>query len=89
VYDHHPRREDLNPEWETYLVTNGSNTSQLVTRIREREIPLTPIQATLLALGLYEDTGSFTYGSTAAEDLQAAGFCLAQGADLDIIARFL
>jgi len=89
VYDHHPRREDLNPEWETYLVTNGSNTSQLVTRIREREIPLTSIQATLLALGLYEDTGSFTYGSTAAEDLQAAGFCLAQGADLDIIARFL
>jgi tRNA nucleotidyltransferase (CCA-adding enzyme) len=52
-------------------------------------VPLTPIQATALALGLYEDTGSFTYGSTTAEDLLAAGFCLEQGADLDIVTRFL
>ncbi|MBW6466280.1 MAG: CBS domain-containing protein [Brevefilum sp.] len=89
VYDHHPRRDDLNPEWECHLVTSGSNVSQMVARIRERGIPLTPIQATALALGLYEDTGSFTYGSTTAEDLLAAGFCLEQGADLDIITRFL
>jgi tRNA nucleotidyltransferase (CCA-adding enzyme) len=89
VYDHHPRREDLNPEWETHLVDNGSNTSQLVARIREQGVELTPIQATTLALGLYEDTGSFTYGSTTAEDLLAAGFCLAQGADMDIVTRFL
>ena len=89
VYDHHPRREDLNPEWDCHLVSYGSNTSQLVARIRERGIELTSIQASMLALGLYEDTGSFTYGSTAAEDLLAAGFCLAQGADLDIVTRFL
>jgi tRNA nucleotidyltransferase (CCA-adding enzyme) len=89
VYDHHPRREDLNPEWECHLVNYGSNTSQMVKRIRDQGIPLTGIQATTLALGLYEDTGSFTYGSTAAEDLLAAGFCLAQGAVLDTITRFL
>ena len=89
VYDHHPRREDLNPDWDCHLVSYGSNTSQLVARIRDRGIKLTGLQATMLALGLYEDTGSFTYGSTAAEDLLAAGFCLAQGADLDVITRFL
>ena len=89
VYDHHPQREDLNPDWECYLVSYGSNTSQLVARIREQGIALTKIQATALALGLYEDTGSFTYGSTSAEDLLAAGFCLSQGADLDIVTRFL
>ena len=89
VYDHHPRRDDLNPEWECHLVSFGSNTSQMVARIRDAGIKLTPIQATVLALGLYEDTGSFTYGSTAPEDLLAAGFCLSQGADLDIVTRFL
>ncbi len=89
VYDHHPRREDLNPEWEAHLVDYGSNTSQLVARIRAQGVALTPIQATTLALGLYEDTGSFTYGSTTAEDLLAAGFCLSQGADMDIVTRFL
>lgn len=89
VYDHHPRRDDLNPEWECHLVSYGANTSQMVARIRDQGIQLTSIQATTLALGLYEDTGSFTYGSTAAEDLMAAGFCLAQGADLDIVTRFL
>ncbi len=89
VYDHHPRRDDLNPQWETHLVNFGSNTSQMVARIRERGMDLTNIQATTLALGLYEDTGSFTYGSTTAEDLEAAGFCLSQGALLDIVNRFL
>lgn len=89
VYDHHPQREDLNPEWECHLVSYGANTSQMVARIRERGITLTHIQATTLALGIYEDTGSFTYGSTTAEDLLAAGYCLSQGADMDIVNRFL
>jgi tRNA nucleotidyltransferase (CCA-adding enzyme) len=89
VYDHHPRREDLNPDWVCHLVGYGSNTSQMIGLIREKGIDLTRLQASALALGLYEDTGSFTYGSTTAEDLNAAGFCLAQGADLDIITRFL
>jgi tRNA nucleotidyltransferase (CCA-adding enzyme) len=89
VYDHHPRRDDLDPSWELHLVTSGSNVSQLIARIRDADIKISSLQATTLALGLYEDTGSFTYGSTSAEDLKAASFCIAHGADLDIISRFL
>jgi tRNA nucleotidyltransferase (CCA-adding enzyme) len=89
VYDHHPRREDLNPNWELHLTTSGANTSQLVGRLRDSQSTLTSIQATTLMLGLHEDTGSFTYGSTTAEDLEAAAFCLAQGADLDTVGKFL
>ena len=89
VYDHHPRREDINTNWETHFTDAGSNTSQMVAMIRERGIALTPIHATTLALGLYEDTGSFTYDSTTADDLEAAGFCIRQGADLDIVSEFL
>lgn len=89
VYDHHPLRDDLDPNWELHMVKSGSNTSQLLSRIKEAEISLTPIQATTLALGLYEDTGSFTYGSTTKEDLAAAGYCLSHGADLDVISQYL
>jgi len=89
VYDHHPLREDLNPAWELHLTQSGANTSQLVTRIQAAGLTLTPPQANTLALGLYEDTGAFTYGSTTAQDLAAASFCLAQGADPDLLSHYL
>ena len=89
VYDHHPRREGLDPDWEVHLVSSGANTSQMVERIHERGIVPNQTQATMLALGLYEDTGAFTYGSTTAADLHAAAFCLENGADLDVIGQFL
>ncbi len=78
VYDHHPRREDLDPDWELHLTTSGANTSQLVAKLREANGALTSVQANTLMLGLHEDTGSFTYGSTTPEDLEAAAFCLTQ-----------
>ena len=89
VYDHHPKREDLDPNWEQHFIQSGSNTSQMVAMIRAKSIELTTVQATTLALGLYEDTGSFTYDSTTAHDLEAAGFCIRHGADLDIVSEFL
>ncbi len=89
VYDHHPLKDDLDPSWELNLIKTGANTTQMVELLRQTGVELSPIQATTLMLGLYEDTGSFTYGSTTPEDLQAAGFCLAQGADLDIVADYL
>ncbi len=89
VFDHHPLREDIDPDWELHLVQFGSNASQMVDRIREKRIDLNILEATTLALGLYEDTGSFTYGSTTQEDLQAAAYCIEQGANLDTVGQFL
>ena len=89
VYDHHPKRDELDPAWELHLTTAGANASQLVAMLREKKTSLTPVQANTLMLGLHEDTGSFTYGSTASEDLEAAAYCLSQGADLDTISRYL
>ena len=89
VYDHHPIREEINPNWELHLVKSGANASQMVSIIQKNDILMTPLQATTLALGLYEDTGSFGYGSTTAEDLKAAAFCIASGANLDLVGQFL
>ncbi len=91
VYDHHPLKANLDPDWELHLVSSGANTTQMVALLQKAlpDLDLSPVQATTLLLGLYEDTGAFTYGSTSPADLLAAGYCLRQGGDLDIVSRYL
>jgi tRNA nucleotidyltransferase (CCA-adding enzyme) len=87
--DHHPLREDLPDEWQVSLVDTGATTTILVETLRELNHELSTVQATLLLLGIYEDTGSLTYSSTTPRDLQVAAFLLAQGASLRIAGDFL
>ncbi len=42
-----------------------------------------------MALGIYEDTGSFQHSSTCPEDLNAAAWLLSCGANLDIVTQFV
>jgi len=42
-----------------------------------------------MALGIYEDTGLFTYSSTTKEDLEQAAFLLSCGANLNTIVSFV
>ena len=61
VYDHHPPTEqDIQGDFELNELT-GANTTLLVELIRRRKIHITPDEATIMCLGIYEDTGSFTY----------------------------
>ncbi|MCA9915600.1 MAG: CBS domain-containing protein, partial [Anaerolineae bacterium] len=64
-------------------------TTLLVELIREERIPLSSLESTLLALGIYADTGMLTYGGTTPRDLQAAAWLLDHGAVLDTVQRFL
>lgn len=89
VIDHHPRRESLSPEWEVWIVEIGATTTVLTETLQEHNSGLTPMQATLLMLGIYEDTGALTYTRTSPRDLLAASFLLAQGANLNILNDFL
>ena len=89
VIDHHPLRDDLPLEWDITVSGTGANTTLFVENIQERDIPLNPIQATLLLMGIYEDTGSLTYYQTKPRDLRAASYLLEQGASLQIAADFL
>jgi CBS domain-containing protein len=61
----------------------------MVKRIKDEGIVLSPIQATLLLAGIYEDTGNLTFPSTTADDAYAAAFLLEKKADLGIISTFL
>ena len=67
----------------------GATVTLLIREIRKRGIDLNAEEVTILALGLYEDTGSFTFSSTTAEDLEAAAWLLDKGVNLNIIANMM
>ena len=89
IYDHHPAHpQDIQGDLE--VVDNvGAATTLFVEIFRKRGIPLSPEEATLLALGIYEDTGSFTFNSTTPRDMEAAAFLMTQGADLNLVSDYV
>jgi len=89
IIDHHPLRSEVPEEWEKIIRETGATTTIFVQAIQERDLPLTPIQATLLLLGIYEDTGSLVYTRTTAEDIFAAGILVERGASLSIVADYI
>jgi len=67
----------------------GATTTILIEQLRRRQIPLSSFEATVLALGLYEETGSFGFSSTTSRDLEAGAFLVAAGADLNQVTDIL
>ena len=47
------------------------------------------MEATLLALGIYEDTGSLTYSTTTVRDLRCVTWLVEHGANLAVVSDFL
>jgi len=89
VIDHHPRKKSSKADWQIEIGNTGACTTLLLREIRARNLPLSIIQATLLLLGIYEDTGSLTYTTTTSEDAYAAAWLLENKADLNIVAKYL
>ncbi|MCJ8500764.1 CBS domain-containing protein [Desulfatitalea alkaliphila] len=89
VYDHHPIKEgDITGVVDVHRVTGA--TATLMTEIlRQRKMPLNAEEATIICLGIYEDTGAFTFSSTTAEDLRAAAYLVSQGANINVIANLI
>lgn len=88
LWDHHPDSGDIVASWECRGKT-GANVTLMIPRLKKEKISLTPMQATLFLLGIYEDTGNMMFPSTTAEDASAVCFLLEQKADLNIVANFL
>lgn len=87
IFDHHPE-EKLRGKSNVVLRECGACTTILMEMLQERSIPLSPLEATLFLIGIYEDTGFFTFPTTTPHDLQAASFLLSQGAMVSYIPRF-
>ncbi len=88
IYDHHPKREgDLVGAWEQAEII-GATTTLMVEKLRAEGCLLSKFEATLLALGIYEDTGNLLFESTTARDAAALSFLLACGANLKLVSEF-
>jgi tRNA nucleotidyltransferase (CCA-adding enzyme) len=89
IYDHHPiNKEDIRGELEV-IEHMGSVSAIFTDIIQKKNIPLTPMEATVLCLGIYEETGFLSYSSTTPKDLLAAAYLLKKGANLNIVSNFL
>jgi tRNA nucleotidyltransferase (CCA-adding enzyme) len=90
LFDHHG--DDL-PPWasEAHAVrsTDGALSSTLAGILAERGIEPTPTEATALALGIHEDTGSLTYPTTTLRDVEALAYCMRHGGNQELIGAFL
>lgn len=88
VIDHHMGHAPK-PDWRYQVEAVGATTTLLIEKLQANGLTLTVVEATLLLLGIYEDTGSLTYDTTTTRDAQAASWLLEQGAQLSIVRRFL
>jgi tRNA nucleotidyltransferase (CCA-adding enzyme) len=90
LFDHH--RGPV-PDWTSpgtaVLSEDGALTTTLVGVLAEREIGVTPLEATAFALGIHEDTGSLTYPTTTQRDAEALAWCLRHGSRQELLAGYL
>jgi tRNA nucleotidyltransferase (CCA-adding enzyme) len=88
VFDHHPGAIDVECE-ESVDEECGSVTSILTEILEKKGIEVTPFEATLFLLGIYEDTGFLTFPTTREKDYDSAKRCLKWGGQLTEISRWL
>jgi tRNA nucleotidyltransferase (CCA-adding enzyme) len=90
VFDHHAGELPgwVRPE-NAVVSTDGALATTLVGILAERESAVTPLEATVFALGIHEDTGSLTYSSSTRRDADALAWCLRHGARQEVLATFL
>lgn len=89
IYDHHPSAKIDLPYESAIVRERGATVTIFVEIFREKGIDINPGEATLMALGLYEDTGGLTFSSVRPEDFQAASWLLEKGADLNIVSDYM
>ncbi len=89
IYDHHPADEYVIHGDIEYIRDVGATTTIMAQLFVERGIVPTADEATMMMLGLYEDTGHLLFAGTTPADFQAAAFLLEHGAQLNTVADFL
>jgi len=89
IYDHHPdRKNDIKGDLEV-IASTGATATIISEILQEKKIDISPDEATIICLGIYEDTGSFTFPSTTKRDFLSAAFLLSKGANLKTISNLI
>lgn len=89
IYDHHPpSNDDLHGSVEMVKEV-GATVTILCQVLKKKKIEISPDEATIMMLGIYEDTGNLTFSSIQKDDYLAAAYLLSKGADLNVISDIL
>lgn len=89
LYDHHPSTINA-MKGSLEIIRDVGSTATIFTQLfQEKKIEINSEEATVLALGIYQDTGSLTHSTTTADDLLAAAWLLEKGANIDVISQFV
>ncbi len=89
IYDHHPSSPDDFHGTVEVVQEKGATVTVLLPLLRERGVEITPEEATVMLLGIYEDTGSLTFPNTTEDDFYAAAYLFSKGASLNIISDMI
>lgn len=85
LYDHHPPSQDEIPAEKRIIEPVGAVTTLMVEILLREGIPISPQDATLYAMGIYEDTGALTFGPTCRRDYEAIARLRELGADMTLL----
>ena len=93
IFDHHPGMQMERPTFvrpENWVVSaDGSQASAMLYILRGRDIPVSPLEASIFALGIHEDTGSLIYPQSTVRDAEMLAACMRLGASQALIERYL
>jgi tRNA nucleotidyltransferase (CCA-adding enzyme) len=90
VIDHHTEDDDNDLDADQVFERPVGATCTIVAELfRERGIEPTEDEATLLLMGIYEDTGGLSYRETTADDLRISAWLLERGASLGWVRRWV
>lgn len=92
IFDHHEKDKNslisLATE-DSQVEVVGAATTILVEKIRKKKIALSQFDATVLAIGIFEDTGCLTYAGTTSRDAECVAFLIQHGADLSVVREYI
>ncbi len=89
IIDHHPLPDDPLPAVARLTSEAASTCTVLVEELRRRGLSPDGTTASLLLMGVYEDTGGLTYQDTTAADARAAAWLLEHGGRLEWVRRYV
>ena len=88
VYDHHTQGTSDIVATEIQIESIGATTTLIVEKLQLTSIQLTPIEATVMALGIHVDTGSLRFDHSTPRDAYALAWLMEKGANVKIISEY-
>lgn len=89
IYDNKLEPSCSHADATLHLAETGSLVSFLVCLVAQKELPISELEATVMALGIHADTGSLTKTTTSEQDLASLKYLIRAGADLKLVYRYM